>query len=74
MLAIGRVYDSPMRPQIESLDALDRACEKQASRDLDAQALASGEESADELKQQNEVFLPLLASARINLTASQRLA
>lgn len=63
-----------MRPQIESLDALEPACEKQASRDSDAQALESSEKSVQELRQENEVFLPLLTSARINLAASRHLA
>jgi hypothetical protein len=50
-----------------------RAREKQASRDEDARALASGEKSAEQLSEENEVFARVLADARINLAASESL-
>jgi hypothetical protein len=63
-----------MQMQINSFDAEQRARAKQASRVVDAQALASGRKSASQLRRENEVFGPLAPQARVNLAASRSLA
>lgn len=62
-----------MQIHINRLDADERAREKQASRLADVLALASGQKSADQLRQENEVFGPLARLARPNLAASRSL-
>jgi hypothetical protein len=62
-----------MQLHINHLDADERAREKQASRLADVLALSSGQKSADQLRQENEVFAPLARSARVNLAASRLL-
>jgi hypothetical protein len=57
----------------ERFDWAELAREKQASRDEDARALASGEKSLEQLREENEVFARVFANARINLTASESL-
>jgi hypothetical protein len=47
--------------------------EKRRSREEDRRALASGEKSLDQLREENEVFARALADARINLAASKSL-
>jgi hypothetical protein len=42
--------------ELEHLDPVERAREKQRSRDEDARALASGEKSPDELRRENGHF------------------
>lgn len=57
----------------EKLDPAERAAEKQASRDADARALASGEKSVEELRFENEALARVLSRGRIDLTASRSL-
>jgi hypothetical protein len=65
---------NPMpRSDEQTFDPAERAREKQASRDADARALASGEKSALELERENEVFARLASRARIDLPAARSL-
>jgi hypothetical protein len=48
--------------------------EKRRSREEDRRALASGEKSLEELRDENEVFAKLAARARVNLAASESLS
>lgn len=59
-----------MPVQIEHFDAQERALEKARSRSCDQRAVALGQKSDAELKRENEVFAPLGAGARIDLSAS----
>ncbi len=45
-----------MKPVAEKLDVEKRRQEKQASREADARALASGEKSREQLRRENGVF------------------
>jgi hypothetical protein len=64
---------SVMSVDEQPFDWAELAREKQASRDEDARALASGEKSVEQLREENEVFARVLADARINLAASESL-
>ncbi|MGH3263378.1 MAG: hypothetical protein ACRDNS_15450 [Trebonia sp.] len=57
----------------QPVDWTERIREKQASRDEDARALASGEKTVEQLQEENEVFARLAARARVNLAASESL-
>jgi hypothetical protein len=57
----------------QPLDPAARAAEKQRSRDEDARALASGEKTAAQLRDENEVFAKLAPMSRVDLTASRSL-
>jgi hypothetical protein len=57
-----------------SLNPSSRVYAKQASRAADEHALASGQKSVSQLKRENEVFASFAPSARIDLSASRRLA
>lgn len=48
-----------------------RAKAKQASRDADAAALASGEKTGEQLRKENEVFGEVARSARLDFAASK---
>jgi len=45
-----------MKPGIDILDVAERACEKAASREMDARALASGQKSREQLRVENGAF------------------
>jgi hypothetical protein len=45
-----------MKPRNDNLNAAERACEKEASREMDARALASGEKSREQLRSENSAF------------------
>jgi hypothetical protein len=45
-----------MRREAEAFDPAERAAEKQASRDDDARALASGAKSREQLRRENSMF------------------
>jgi hypothetical protein len=45
-----------MRPEVEAFDPAKRAAEKQASREDDARALASGAKSREQLRRENSMF------------------
>jgi hypothetical protein len=62
-----------VKPQPKSLHAGQRAGEKQASRDGDARALASGRRSPQQLRRENEAFAPLAAHGVVRLYASRSL-
>ena len=47
---------------------------KGSSRAADSAALKSGSKTVQEIKRENEVFAPLAPSARIDPSASRRLA
>lgn len=55
------------------LDQAARAAEKQRSRDEDARALASGEKTVEQLREENEVFARLAPITRVDLAASRSL-
>lgn len=57
---------------IPSADARFRS--KSSSRAADSDALKRGLKTAREIKRENEVFAPLAQGARIDLSASRRLA
>lgn len=57
----------------ELVDSAERAAEKRASREADRRALASGEKSIEQLRQENEVFAQLAPIARVNLSSSESL-
>lgn len=57
----------------QTYEPVERAREKQASRDADANALASGEKSVEELRFENEALARVLSRGRIDLTASRSL-
>jgi len=61
------------QPQPERLNSQSRASEKQASREVDARALASGRRSTQQLCRENEAFAPLAARAKVRLSASRSL-
>lgn len=46
---------------------------KEASRRADARAVAAGRKSADEVREENEVFAPLARAARADLRSSRSL-
>jgi hypothetical protein len=50
-----------------------RVGEKQASRDADARALATGHRSVQQLRRENEAFAPLAAHGVVRLHASRSL-
>ncbi len=54
-------------------DPAARAAQKQRWREEDARALASGEKTAEQLRDENEVFAKLARLASVDLTASRRL-
>jgi hypothetical protein len=45
-----------MKPRNDNLNAAERAREKEASREMDARALASGEKSREQLRSENSAF------------------
>lgn len=55
------------------LDQAARAAEKQRSRDEDARALASGEKTVEQLREENEVFARLAPRTRVDIAASRSL-
>ena len=55
------------------LDQAARAAEKQRSRDEDARALASGEKTVEQLREENEVFARLAPRTRVDTAASRSL-
>lgn len=59
-----------MNREVEYFDPSERAREKQASRDADARALASGQKSSEDLRGEN-AFLSddLIARSTVNLSA-----
>lgn len=59
--------------QSEILHSQARAGEKQASREADARALASGRRSPRQLRSENEAFSPLVARGAVRLYASRSL-
>lgn len=62
-----------MPPQAHSFDSAARAAAKQASRNADVAALASGRASQAEIRRENEHFARLANGARINLLAARSL-
>lgn len=58
---------SSLNSQSEMRSVRDRAAEKQASRDADARALASGEKSREQIVADNS-FLPLHAIGAIDFS------
>jgi hypothetical protein len=62
-----------MHGQDGHLDARVRAAEKQASREQDERDLHSGRKSAEQLRQENELFVSFARSARVDLAASRSL-
>lgn len=63
---------SPIAP--DCFDPARRALEKEHSRAMDARALASERNAADELRAQNEAFVRVGAPGRIDLSAARALA
>ena len=61
------------QPQPEPLQADLRAREKQCERAQDANALASGSKSPQQLRRENEAFGPLAAYGAVRLFASRSL-
>lgn len=55
------------------LDVAARTREKEASRQADARALADGDKTAEQLREENEVFARLAPVARADLSASRSL-
>ena len=65
---------APAPPVLASLPVRRTAWVRpKASRDEDARALASGEKSIEQLREENAVFARVLADARINLGSSESL-
>jgi hypothetical protein len=62
-----------MQPRNDRLDVDARARAKDASRLADVRAVSSGQKSAGQLCQENEVFASLAIAARVNFSASRRL-
>jgi hypothetical protein len=60
------------KDNISNADA--RVHSKRASRAADQRAFAAGTKTIAQLKRENEVFAPFAANARIDLSASRRLA
>lgn len=67
-------YDqTTMSPSDLPLDIAARAREKEVSRQADALALANGDKTAEQLREENEVFASLAPVARADLSASRSL-
>jgi hypothetical protein len=60
---------NPRHEHAASFDPHERAAEKQASRDADAQLLASGQKSSAELRRENACFA--IPGVRISLRGSR---
>jgi hypothetical protein len=71
---LGTMSSMKKSRQVQHLDGKARAQAKQASRDADARALASGRRSAAALRQENEVVANAARSARLDLAASRSLS
>jgi hypothetical protein len=61
-----------MKPVAEKLDVEKRRQEKQASREADARALASGEKSREQLRRENGAFSGL--NVEIDFDGAQSLS
>lgn len=63
-----------MKQSVEEFDFDKRSEEKRLSRRGDERALAAASKRVESLKAENEVFAPLAAASRVDLSASRSLS